>query len=85
MNDNINISSGETIVSKTCITCHRELTIDDFGKRRYRSSKPDAHWIYIRYGECKECASKRRAQWRSLNPNYMKEWHLKHRQNENKQ
>jgi len=27
---------------------------NEFGKRRCRSSKPDAHWIYSRYGECKD-------------------------------
>jgi hypothetical protein len=84
MDDNINITSDKTVVSKTCITCHKELQIDEFGKRRYRSSKPDAHWIYSRYGECRECASKRKAQWRALHPNFMKEWYLKHKQNEDR-
>ena len=84
MNDNINITSDMAVLSKTCITCHKELPIDEFGKRRYRSSKPDAHWIYSRYGECRECANKRKAQWRSLHPNYMKEWHLKHKQDEDR-
>jgi hypothetical protein len=84
MDNRINTMSGDTIVSKTCITCHKELPIDEFGKRRYRSNKPDAHWIYSRYGECRECACKRKAQWRSLHPNYMKEWYLKHKLHENK-
>jgi hypothetical protein len=26
--------------------------------------------------------SKRKAHWRSLHPNYMKEWYIKHKQNE---
>lgn len=84
MNDNINITSGLALLSKTCIACQKELPIDDFGKRRYRSSKPDAHWIYCRYGDCRECACKRKAQWRALHPNYMKEWYLKHKRHENK-
>jgi hypothetical protein len=25
---------------------------------------------------------KRKSQWRSLHPNYMKEWYIKHKQNE---
>jgi hypothetical protein len=30
--------------------------------------------------------SKRKAHWRSLHPNYMKEWYIKHKENaENKQ
>jgi hypothetical protein len=83
MND-INIMSDKTIVHKICITCHKELLIDEFGKRRFRSSKPDAHWIYSRCGECKDCASKRKAKWRSLHPNYMKEWYLKHKQDKDR-
>lgn len=82
MDNSLNTMSDMTIVTKKCITCHEELPIDEFGKRRCRSSKPDAHWIYSRYGECKECMSKRKAAWRSLHPNYMKEWYLKHKQHE---
>jgi hypothetical protein len=81
MEDRIDTMPKKTIITKTCITCHKELPIDDFGRRRSRSSKPDAHWIYGRYGECRECASKRKALWRSLHPNYMKEWYKKHKQN----
>jgi DNA-directed RNA polymerase subunit RPC12/RpoP len=76
MNDNTNIPSDMAVLSQRCITCHKELPIDEIGKRRYRSSKPDALWIYTRYGECRECASKRKARERSLHPNYMKEWYL---------
>ena len=49
-------------------------------KEEYRSNKPDAHWIYSRYGECLDCASKRKAIWRVNHPNYMKEWYIKHKQ-----
>lgn len=82
MDDNRNIMSEKTATTKVCRTCNKELPINKFGKRRCRSSKPDAHWIYSRYGECLDCASKRRALWRSLNPNYMKDWALKHKQDE---
>jgi hypothetical protein len=82
MNDSINTMSDTIIVTKICITCHKEFPIYEFGERRCRSSKPDAHWIYSRYGECKECTSKRKAHWRSLHPNYMKEWYIKYKQNE---
>ena len=61
MDDSISTKSENTIVTKVCITCHKELSIDLYGKRRYRSSKPDAHWIYSRYGECLDCASKRKS------------------------
>ena len=83
MDDSLITMSDKTIVKKICITCHRELPIDEFGKRRYRSSKPDAHWIYSRYGECRNCANKRKSLWRSLHPNYMLEWNIKRKQNEN--
>ena len=80
MNSSIDIMS-DAIAVKMCITCSRELPIDDFGIRRSRSSKPDGHWIYSRFGECRECANKRKALWRSQNPDYMKNWYSKHKQN----
>lgn len=80
MDDSIKTTSNKTIVTKTCITCHIELPIDAFGERRSRSNKPDAHWIYSRYGECLQCASKRKALWRKLHPTYMHDYHLKHKQ-----
>ena len=80
MDDSNYTKSDKTIVTKVCITCHKELPIDKFGKRRYRSNKPDAHWIYSRYGECLDCTSRRKAIWRAMNPNYMKEWYIKHEQ-----
>lgn len=83
MDDSLITMSAMAAVTKTCITCHKELSIDKFGSRRYRSSKPDAHWIFSTYGECKNCANKRKALWRSLHPNYMKEWQIKRKQNEN--
>ena len=79
MDDSIYTKSEKTIITKVCITCHKELPIDMFGKRRCRSSKPEAHWIYSKYGECLDCASKRKALWRTKNPNYMKEWYIKHK------
>lgn len=79
MDENSKTMSEKTAITKICITCHEELPIDKFGKRRYRSSKPDAHWIYGRYGECLDCASTRKALWRSLHPNYMKDWYIKHK------
>ena len=79
MDNSINTMPKMALVNKRCITCKRELTIDMFGKRRYRSNKPDAHWIYTEYGECKDCASKRKALWRSLHPDYMKEWYIKNK------
>lgn len=82
MDDNSRTMSEKTAITKICITCHKELPIDKFGKRRYRSSKPDAHWIFSRYGECLDCASKRKALWRSLHPDYMKDWYIKHKQDE---
>jgi ribosomal protein L40E len=81
MDNSISTISDKVIVTKTCLTCQRELPIDAFSKRRCRSSKPDAHWIYSRYSECKDCASKRKAHWRFLHPNYMKEWYTKHKHN----
>lgn len=83
MDNSINTISDKDIATKICIKCQNELSIDKFGKRRCRSSKPDAHWIYSRYGECLECTSKRKALWRKANPNYMKEWYIKHKQNGN--
>ena len=80
MDNSIITKSDNIIITKTCITCNKELHINEFGKRRYRSSKPDAHWIYSRYGECKECNRKRKSIWRSLHPNYMKEWYIKSKQ-----
>jgi hypothetical protein len=82
MDNSLNTMSDKTIVTKKCIKCQEELPVDEFGKRRCRSCKPDAHWIYSRYGECKDCMSKRKARCRSLHPNYMKEWYIKHKQNE---
>jgi hypothetical protein len=82
MDDTNKSKSEETAITKVCITCHIQLPIDKFGKRKYRSSKPDAHWIYSRYGECLDCTSKRKALWRAKNPNYMKEWYIKRKQNE---
>jgi hypothetical protein len=83
MDDSLITISDKVIVIKTCITCNKELPVDEFGQRRYRSSKPDAHWIYSRYGECRNCANKRKSLWRSLHPNYMLEWNIKRKQNEN--
>ena len=80
MNDSNYTKSEKTIVTKVCITCLKELPIEEFGKRRYRSNKPDAHWIYSRYGECLNCTSYRKALWRAKNPNYMKEWYNKQKQ-----
>jgi hypothetical protein len=80
MDTSIDTMSEKTIITKVCITCHKELPIESFGKRRYRSNKPDAHWIYSRYGECKDCTTKRKALWRTLHPNYMKEWYIKFKQ-----
>jgi hypothetical protein len=82
MDENSNIMSEKTAITKICITCNKELPIEKYGKRRYRSSKPDAHWIYRRYGECLECAAKRKTLWRSLHPDYMKDWYLNHKQDE---
>jgi uncharacterized protein with PIN domain len=82
MDDTIKSKSEETTITKVCITCHKELPIYKFGKRRYRSSKSDAHWIYSRYGECLNCTSTRKVLWRAKNHNYMKKWYLKHKQNE---
>ena len=76
--DDIVCKSEKTWETKVCITCHIELPIDAFGKRRSRSNKPDAHWIYSRYGECLECASKRKALWRKLHPTYMHDYVLDH-------
>lgn len=84
MDNSINAMPDKDMATKICITCHKELPLTGFGKRRYRSSKPDAHWIYARYGECRTCANKRKARWRSLNPNYMKEWYTIHKQDEQK-
>jgi hypothetical protein len=78
--DDIISMSETTLENKACITCHKELPIDLFGERRFRSSKPDAHWIYSKYGECLDCTSKRKALWRAKNPYYMKEWYIKHKQ-----
>ena len=83
MNNSIENMSVEIAIKK-CITCKKELPIDNFGKRRYRSCKPDGHLIYYRYGECKECANKRKALWRSQHPDYMKIWYKNQRQNEKK-
>jgi hypothetical protein len=80
MEDNINTMSNKTILNKTCITCQKELPITEFGKRRYRSNKPTAHWLYTHYGKCKECTSISKALWRKANPMYMKEWYMKHKQ-----
>jgi len=77
MDDSIVTMPEKALNTKVCITCHKELPIDEFGVRRCRSSKPDAHWIYSRYGECKECTRKRKAKWRSEHPNYMKDWYRK--------
>jgi hypothetical protein len=77
MDNSLNTMSDMTLVNKKCITCKRELAIEMFGNRQYRSNKSDAHWIYTRYGECKDCASKRKANWRSIHPNYMKEYYKK--------
>ena len=79
MNDSLNTISEKTLITKVCITCHKELPIDEFGTRRYRSNKHDAHWIYSRYGECKECTRKRKAKWRAEHPNYMKDWYRKNK------
>lgn len=77
--DNEIIQSEKTFMSKVCITCHKELPIEEFGKRRYRSNKLDAHWIYSDYGECLSCASKRKALWRKQNPDYMREWYTRNK------
>jgi hypothetical protein len=79
MNDSINTMSDMTLVPKRCITCKRELAIEMFNKRRYRSNRPDAHWIYTYYSECKDCSSKRKSLWRSLHPDYMKEYYKKYK------
>jgi hypothetical protein len=83
MDDSLITISDKAIVTKTCITCHKELPIQKYGKRRQRSSKPDGHWIFSTYGECKNCANKRKALWRSQHPDYMKEWYQKQKKNEN--
>ena len=82
MENSIYTKPKKNTVTKICITCHKELPIVKFGKRRCRSSKSDAHWIYSRYGECLDCASKRKALWRAKNPNYMKAWYKNHKENE---
>jgi len=79
MDNSIYTKSEKTNITKLCISCNKELSIDLFGKRRYRSNKPDAHWIYSRYGECLKCSLKRKALWRAKNINYMKEWYSKHK------
>ena len=79
MDDSLKTISENLPITKLCITCLRELLIGEFGVRRYRSNKPDAHWIYSRYGECKECTRKRKAKWRAEHPNYMKEWYSKYK------
>jgi len=78
----IEIVSNMKDHTKTCKTCKQELPIECFGKRRYRSNKDDAHWIYSRYGECKECSRRRKALWRSLHPDYMKQWYQKNKKHE---
>ena len=80
MEDDINTMSNETIVTKICYVCKKELPITEFAKRRYRSSKADAHYIYSSYGKCKKCTSTSKAIWRLLHPNYMKLWYIKHKQ-----
>jgi hypothetical protein len=80
MKQSNNIISNNDIETRVCITCHKSLPIDSFGKRRSRSSKPDAHWIYSRYGECLDCTSKRHKLWRDNNPKYMTQWYEKQKQ-----
>jgi hypothetical protein len=80
MNDNIVTNANNIILTKRCITCHIELPLDAFGIRRSRSNKPDAHWIYSRYGECLECTSERKAKWRKLHPVYMHNYYLNNKQ-----
>jgi len=80
MDNSLNTMSDMTLVNKRCITCKKDMKLEMFGKRRYRSNKPDAHWIYSYYGECKYCSSKRKTLWRSLHPEYMKEWYIKNKQ-----
>jgi len=77
MDDSLDTMPKKAFITKVCITCHKELQIEEFGIRRYRSNKPDAHWIYSRYGECKECNRKRKAKWISEHPDYMKDWYKK--------
>lgn len=72
--------NSKNIETRVCITCHKSLPIDSYGKRRSRSSKPDAHWLYSRYGECLSCVSKRKALWRANNPNYMKQRYANQKQ-----
>lgn len=65
----------EAVETKICITCHLELPITDFAVRRYRSNKPDAHFIHTTYGECKECTAKRKRKWRLAHKDYWVEYH----------
>jgi hypothetical protein len=75
MNSDINNEVEETLETKVCISCHRVLPINMFGTRRYRSNKPDAHFIYTTYGECKECTAKRKLKWRIVHKDYWVEYY----------
>jgi len=63
--------------TKICKSCNKELPLDDFAPRRWRSNKHDAHFTYSIYGSCRECIAKRKRIWRQAHPDYMKEYRLK--------
>jgi hypothetical protein len=69
-----------TLTTKVCNTCGLELPLSEFAQRRYRSNKPDAHYIYSKYGRCRDCTSKNKAAWRALHPTYMHDMYLKYKQ-----
>lgn len=66
--------------TKVCKSCKKEFPIADFAPRRWRSNKPDAHFINSTYGSCRKCIAKRKLAWRQARPDYMKEYRLKLKQ-----
>jgi hypothetical protein len=68
------------LITKICTSCKRELPLNEFAPRRWRSNKPDAHFTFSTYGNCRICISKRKQSWRQANPDYMKHYRMKLKQ-----
>lgn len=72
------IRDATNMETRVCNKCNQSLPIKQFSKRRQRS-KTDGHWINGYYGQCRNCIAERKAAWRKAHPDYMKEYHEKHK------
>jgi hypothetical protein len=57
-----------------CSSCDLRLPIAQFSIRRWHPNNDKTMWVYKKHKRCKSCISKKHKIWRSLHPEYHREY-----------